>query len=161
MKKFKTIIFSSVHFLASGITLYAQQGASTAGGDAFGAGGNVSYTFGQIDYINTTGSGGVITQGIQQPYEILVTTGIDEKGIDLSASVYPNPTTDFVLLKIENNKVENFNFQRCDNQGKILLNKKVESNETNIFTTDLACSIYFIKVLKNNVEVKAFKIIKN
>jgi len=144
-----------------GITnIFAQQGSEAVGGDALGSGGAASYSIGQIDYISATGSGGTINQGIQQPYEIFV-TGIDAIGIDLTASVYPNPASDFVLLTVVSSKSENFTFQLYDIQGKILLNKKVESNETPISMSELANAIYFIKVYKNNNEVKTFKIIKN
>jgi hypothetical protein len=148
-------------FLLGNKNLLAQQGTSAGGGEAIGSGGSASYTIGQIDYISAADSGGTITQGIQQPYEILIVTGMDENGIDLTISVYPNPATDFVLLKMENNKLENFTYQLYDIQGKILLNKKVESRKTSISMIDLAHAIYFIKVLKNNIEVKTFKIIKN
>jgi hypothetical protein len=161
MKILKTIVVSfSVLFF--GITnLLAQQGTSASGADASGSGGTASYTIGQTDYSTASGSGGIITQGIQQPYEIFIVTGIEEKSIDLTASVYPNPTTDFVLLKVENSISANFTFQLYDIQGKILLNKKVENNQTSISMADLANAVYFIKVLNNNNEVKTFKIIKN
>jgi hypothetical protein len=161
MKTLKTILFSNCLLLFSITNLLAQQGTNASGGEASGSGGSASFTIGQTDYISATGSGGKINQGIQQPYEILVTTGIDEKGIDLTTSVYPNPTTDFVLLKLENCKSANFTFQLYNIQGKIILNKKVESNETTISMADLADAIYFIKVLNNDKEVKIFKIIKN
>lgn len=160
MKAIKKIQFSC-YLLLFGITkLLAQQGSGTLGGDALGSGGTASYTIGQIDYITATGTGGIITQGVQQPYEIFIVTGIEEKDIDLTTSVYPNPTTDFILLKVENTKSKHFTFQLYDIQGKILLNKKVESNETSISMAYLANTIYFIKVLNNNNEVKIFKIIK-
>ena len=161
MKRFETIAFICFVFLLGNKNLLAQQGTSAGGGEAIGSGGSASYTIGQIDYISAADSGGTITQGIQQPYEILIVTGMDENGIDLTISVYPNPATDFVLLKMENNKLENFTYQLYDIQGKILLNKKVESRKTSISMIDLAQAIYFIKVLKNNIEVKTFKIIKN
>ena len=160
MKTFKTILISGC-LLFGAANLRAQQGTNASGGNATGSGGSASFTVGQIDYITATGSGGAVTQGVQQPYEILITTGIETKGIDLTASVYPNPATDFVLLKIENSNSANFTFQLYTIQGKILLNKKVESNETSISMADLADAIYFIKVFNNNKEVKTFKIIKN
>lgn len=46
--------------------LYAQQNIVASGGQATGAGGTVSYSIGQMDYISVTGAGGSITQGVQQ-----------------------------------------------------------------------------------------------
>lgn len=156
------IIILCYCLLSLGATdLYAQCGTVASGGQATGAGGTVSYSIGQVDYITATGSGGTITQGLQQPYEILVIAGIQETGINLSVFVYPNPTTDFVMLKFEGNKLENFTYQLYDLQGKTLINKKVEGSQTAISVVDFANSTYFIRVLNNNKEVKKFKIIKN
>lgn len=149
-------------FLLFGMTnLFAQQGVNASGGEATGTGGLVSYTIAQTDFITATGSGGIVTQGIQQPYQIIIGTGLEEKGIQLTASVYPNPTNDFILLKVENKKLEGFTFQLCDIQGKILLNKKIENSETLITMTDLNDATYFINVFNDIIEVKTFKIIKN
>jgi len=43
-----------------------------------------------------------VAQGVQQPCEISIGTGIEEvEGITLQCSVYPNPATDILMLKIE------------------------------------------------------------
>ena len=159
----KTIkYFLGFCFLFCGIfKFYAQQGTVASGGDATGSGGSISFTIGQIDFVSATDIGGSVNQGLQQPYEIFVVTGVEEKGITLSASVYPNPTSDFVILKVKNGILENFTLQLCDIQGKILFNKKIESSETTVSMVDLSNAIYFIKVLNNNNEVKVFKVIKN
>jgi hypothetical protein len=47
--------------------LMAQQGFVATGGDATGAGGSVSYSIGQVDYLSAEGSGGFINQGLQHP----------------------------------------------------------------------------------------------
>jgi len=43
----------------------------------------------------------------------------------------------------------------------LLQDKKVESRETEISMDDLSSSVYFLKVIKDNLEIKTFKIIKN
>jgi len=141
--------------------IFAQKNTVASGSVAIGAGGTVSYSIGQTDFIAATGGGGRITQGVQQPYEIFVVTGIEKKDISLSASVYPNPTNDFVKLVLDNGKEKNLTYQLCDLQGKILSNKIVVDNETNISLTELPTSTYFIKILKSGTEIKTFKIIKN
>lgn len=157
-----TKYFLGFCFLFCGIlNSQAQQGIVSAGGEGNGAGGSISFTIGQIDYTNISTGEGSINEGLQQPYEIFIVTGIEEKGIEINAAVYPNPATDFIILKVENWESAKFSYQLVDIQGKILLNKKVENNETTIPFTELSGALYFIKVLKNNNEVKTFKIIKN
>jgi hypothetical protein len=143
-----------------GIAIQAQQTISGSGGNAAGKGGTVSYTVGQVDYITNTG-GGTVTQGVQQPYEILIATGIEEaKNIILECSVFPNPASRFLKLKIENYKLKNLSYQLYDMNGKLLESKTVDNNETTISIENIVPSTYFLKVTDNNKEVKAFKIIK-
>ena len=158
MKHKKT--FMSAAFLLLGLGgLHAQENAVTTGGEATGAGGTASYSVGQVVYTTNTGTNGSVAQGVQQPYEISTTVGINETSINLELSVYPNPTTDYWTLKVEDNT--ELNYQLYDNQGKIIENKKVTANSTTISMEALPKSIYFLNVTDNKQVVKTFKIIKN
>ena len=108
------------------------------------------------------GSNGSVAQGVQQPFEISVVTGLEEaKGINLSVSAYPNPTTDFLNLKVGNYDNTNLSYQLFDISGKLLETKKLVGNQTNIVMSNLVPATYFVKVTDGNKEVKTFKIIKN
>ena len=161
MKKI-TVALSALCMLIFGLTaLQAQEAVSATGGNASGTGGSVSYSIGQVVYTTNTGTNGSVTQGVQQPYEFFIVTGIEEaKGINLVISSYPNPVTDYVKLKVENYKVGNLNYQLYDMNGKLLQNRKVDGNETTIPMGNLVPSTYFLKVTDNQKEVKTFKIIK-
>jgi len=157
MKHKKTI--ASIAFLFLGLGgLHAQQTITTTGGEATGTGGTASYTVGQVVYITNTGTNGSVAQGVQQPYEISTTVGINETSINLELSVYPNPTTNYLTLKTEDNS--ELSYQLYDIQGKIIENKKVNSNSTNISLEKQPMATYFLKVTKNNQIIKTFKIIK-
>jgi hypothetical protein len=158
MKHKKTI--TSIAFLLLGLGgLYAQESPTTAGGEATGTGGTASYSVGQVVYTTATGTNGSVAQGVQQPYEISTTVGIKETAITLELSVYPNPTTDYLTLKVEDNT--ELNYQLYDLQGKVIENKKVTANSTTIKMEALPKSIYFLNITKNIRIVKTFKIIKN
>jgi hypothetical protein len=161
MKKINTLITGICILLWSATDLKAQQGSAATGGEAAGAGGTVSYTIGQMDYITTTGNGGTISQGLQQPYQINVATGMQETGINLTCALYPNPTTDFVVLTVQKEDVENMSFSLLDVQGKLIQHQKLSSSSTTISMVNYADALYLIKVFNNNTEVKSFKINKN
>jgi hypothetical protein len=151
---------TSVALLLLGLGgLHAQEIPTAAGGEATGSGGTVSYSVGQVVYTTATGINGSVTQGVQQPYEVSTTVGINETSINLELSVYPNPTTDYLTLKVDDNS--NLNYQVYDLQGKVIENKKVSSTTTSINVENLPKAIYFLNVTKNNRIVKTFKIIKN
>lgn len=154
---------SAVLLLGLGLTgLQAQEATLTTGGEASGSGGTVSYSVGQVVYFTNTGTTGSVAQGVQQPYEISVVTGIPEaKDISLSVSAYPNPTSDYLNLKVENYDNKNLSYQLFDINGKLLESKKIESNKTSIVMSNFVPATYFLKVTEGNKEVKTFKIIKN
>ena len=147
MKQKKT--FMSIAFLLLGLGgLHAQESPTAAGGEATGTGGTASYSVGQVVYTTATGTNGSVAQGVHQPYEISTVVGINETTIQLELSVYPNPTTNYLTLKVE--KTENLNYQLFDMQGKIIENQKVANNSTTIKMEDLPIATYFLKVTKNN-----------
>jgi hypothetical protein len=152
-----------VHLFVLGLTrLQAQEATITTGSNASGSGGSVSYSIGQMVYTTNTGINGSMAQGVQQPFEISLVTGLEEaEGISLQCSVYPNPTTDYLVLKVENFDKENLSYQLIDINGKPIENKNITGNETNIIMSDLVPATYFLKVTLNNKEVKTFKIVKN
>ncbi len=159
----KKIIILSCYLLGLGlVNVQAQSNTVANGGEATGSGGTVSYSVGQVDYITAIGSGGIITQGVQQPYEILITTGlVEDNDILLQSTTYPNPASDYIMLKVENYKSENLTYQLYDVTGKNLENKKIDNTETNIVLSTLAPATYFLKIIQNDKEIKSFKIIKN
>ena len=159
----KKLKLSIVILLGVGLTgLQAQEAIPATGGNASGSGGTASYSVGQVFYTtNDGGANGSVAQGVQQPYEISIITGIEEaKEIILSVSAYPNPTTDYLTLKVGNFELSTLKFQLYDMNGKLLQNKKIEGGETNILMSNFASATYFLKVIQDNKEVKTFKIIK-
>jgi hypothetical protein len=139
----------------------AQETIPASGGNASGNGGSVSYSVGQVVFSTNTGTSGSEAQGVQQPYEISIVTGNEQfKSINLTCSAFPNPTTDFLTLKIEGEIQPHFIASLVDLNGKILLAKKVVSAETIFPMGIFVPATYFLKIDTNNQEIKSFKIIK-
>jgi hypothetical protein len=142
-------------------TLKAQQSTTSSGGNSSGIGGTVAYSLGQIVYNTHNGSIGSVAQGVQQPYEISTISGIEDHQISLNIEAYPNPTSDFIQLKIDGEKFQDLSYQIIDVNGKLIENKKIVSSTENIPMGNLKNATYFLKVTTINQEVKTFKIIKN
>jgi hypothetical protein len=158
-KVLKLITLISLIFLLP--DLMAQNCVAASGGEASGSGGTVSYTIGQVFYRINSGSYGTVTEGVQQPAEIFVITGIIKTDIMLKVSVFPNPAKLFVILKVDDEKIEKFRYQLYDIDGKLLIAKNVTESETSIDISMLKSSVYFLKIINSNREEKTFKIIKN
>jgi len=158
--KLVTIVILLIFGLSN---LQAQEAIPATGGEANGSGGSASYTVGQVVYITNVGTNGnSVAEGVQQPYEIFVVTNIPEaKDINLSVSAYPNPTTNYLTVKVEDYETANLQYLVFDINGKLLQTVKATGQETRIKINNLVNGNYFIKVLNNKKEIKVFKIIKN
>lgn len=140
--------------------LHAQESVLSGSGSASGDG-TVSYSVGQVFYLTKSGTDGAITEGIQQPFEILIPIGIDnDKGITLECLIYPNPVNRFVKLKIENHEIINLSYQLYTMNGLLLQNMKIESDETFIPMEDLAKATYILKITENGKTLNTFQVIK-
>ncbi len=147
--------------LCSTLVGYSQQNTVASGGDASGAGGTVSYTIGQIDYEALSSASGTVTQGVQQPFEIFA-VGLDEFGYSISASLYPNPTVNSVILTVDAwDTYSDAAFQLTDEQGRIVRLGEVKAQETTIQVSDLANACYYLNIVVSDRLVKSFKLIKN
>ena len=141
--------------------LQGQETIPVTGGNASGSGGSVSYTVGQILYNTISGTSGSVAHGIQQPYEISIVTAVENtEEVTLEYSVYPNPTRGLIKLIIKPFDHDNWRFRLYDLNSILLQDKKIENAETEISLENLSASMYFLKVLNNNMEIKVFKIVK-
>jgi hypothetical protein len=161
----KKLYLSVVLLFALGLTrLNAQESVNVSGDNALGSGGSVSYSVGQVVYTTNSGTTGTVSQGVQQPYEISVITGFEDiKWMNLNCSVYPNPTTDYLTLKIDASAsipIRNLSYQLYDMNGRLLESGKLESHETQIVMVNLVPETYLLEVFDQNKIVKSFKIIK-
>ncbi len=158
----KNTILFFLSFLFS-FSLKAQtshQVLSASGGDATGSGGSVAYSVGQIVYTTSTGTTGSVAQGVEQAYEIY-SVGIKETTLNISLSVFPNPTSDFLTLKVEDYNNEALSYNLIDEQGKLILSAQITNQETQVAMSTLARGSYFINIVQANKKIQTFKIIKN
>jgi hypothetical protein len=161
MNKPKCILFF-LFLIAINIVIDGQNTIPATGGNATGTGGTLSYSVGQIVYSTLSGQNGKLAQGVQQPYEISVTTAIENtENIFVDYRVYPNPTRGLIKLNVGSSDYEKMRFRLYDINGVLLQDKKVEAMETEVSMENLTFSVYILKVIYNNREVKVFKIVKN
>lgn len=155
MKHILTLFFFTFFLSAQ-----AQQSVNVSGGNASGSNGNASYSVGQVVYATATGTNGSANQGVQQPFDISTLGTDDFPNISLAMSVYPNPTSASVSLKIDNFDLEHVSYVLADVQGKLISNGKITQTETPISLENTASGVYFLLISNNAKAMKTFKIIK-
>ncbi len=144
------------------ISSYSQKNTVVSGGIATGSTGSSSYSIGQIDYKTQISTSGFVSQGVQQPFEVIVLDVTDEDEPLVNVFVYPNPTKDIATINFEDYlKWDKLKYILVDMNGKIIQeNKKITDNNTSIDISGLPLGIYFLNVTTNEKPLKTFKIIK-
>jgi hypothetical protein len=152
-----------IHALALlfGIIANSQTANVSAGGNLSGSGGTISFTVGLVEYTTNTSAAGSLAQGVQQAFEIQTLSGLNFTKINVSFSVYPNPTVDVLTLNIGDFDYSNATYQLFDFTGKLLLDKKINSSITTISMQLFPQAAYLLNVIDNKNSIKTFKIIKN
>lgn len=136
--------------LASGVLLVlsttsnAQSAVATAGGDASGSNGSVSFTVGQVDYISISNGSGVISQGVQQPYEIFQIIGVDEIKPEETIAVYPNPTNGLLQIRREGN-TPTTQLTIYDALGQLVESRLLNVAQSTIDLSALSNGMYYLK----------------
>ena len=139
----------------------AQEAIVTAGEDGTGSEGSVSFSIGQILYTVSGGSSGEVLHGVQQPYEIyIVSIGDQFQDLGISLSIYPNPVTDILILKVQTLVWSDLDFRLYSNEGRILLSGKLSFSETKMDMSQLAAGVYLLQVNLAEDALKTFKIVK-
>jgi len=162
MKHFNKLLIAFC-LIAHVTTIQAQNTTSASGGRAIGDGGVVNYTVGQAFYTTNTGTTGSLAEGVQQAYEISVETGIEETGISMNISVYPNPIQHYLHLQVDAStllNIQTLRYQLFDINGRLIGSERIVSDITTIVTSHLSPATYFVKILGDNIELKSYKIIK-
>jgi len=144
--------------LLSFSTTYSQKSIVATGGKATGTGGTASFSVGQISYKSPDGN--IVSDGVQQPYEIVTLGKSNFENISLEMNVFPNPTADELRLKIGENE-EILSYQLFEINGKSLSDsQKIADQETIINFKNLDKGIYLMQITSKNQNLKTFKIIK-
>lgn len=140
--------------------LFAQQDILSASCDAAGTSGTVSWSIGQVSYSAWTTTTGIITEGVQQPYEIFTMAVLEKFTSDLECLVFPNPTTGNVTVKFPDHTLNNLSFRIYDMEGTRVSENIIDSEEVPILIDNLKPAIYFLVILEKNQPIKTYKIIK-
>lgn len=154
----KTILLSI--FLTISHFSFAQQSFVGAGGDASSEEGYISYSVGQIFYTSVNTNRGSNSQGVQQAYEIVELTKTPDSK-KLKMVVYPNPTSNFIILEMKGEEIPKLTYVLYELNGKILKNGAVNARTTELSMNDMESAVYLLKIYRGKKLIKSFRIIKN
>ena len=140
-----------------------QDAVPAAGGDASGSGGSVSFSFGQLIYNTYVGSSGSVVEGMQQPFEISLITGMEGIQISgLSLSLYPNPANDLLTAELKHARGAGqlITLEVFDAYGKRMHVFTLVEGLTTLTISDLTPGLYFIRAFDGIQSIQTYKLIK-
>ena len=154
------LFFVGVFFFTQ--QLQAQQATLSSGGNGTGTGGSFAYSIGQTVYTAQSNSSISLSKGVQQGFELFLITGHeDENRFGLAATVFPNPTANYLTVEIKNYSpdaaMEIFLF---DAKGQQVHRQQVVDVQTQIAVEYLSPALYVLKLIQGNKLVKVVKVIK-
>jgi hypothetical protein len=118
----------------------------------------VTYTVGQVAYLQANTISGAVFQGVQQPFYIV---GVEEvSGLDISCSLFPNPTGDQVTLTVNGFSNQPLRYQLYDMHGRLIASSDIQGSETTIPLQDLPAATYILTVKDEHNGMLSFKIVK-
>lgn len=140
----------------------AQNNTVSSGGEATTSnGGTVSYTVGQVFYQQKDNAQNSLVEGVQQPYDITISTGNIESP-EFSLTAYPNPTSDILTLRKSNDHTGELYVTLYGYDGKLLFENNSKDTEVEIEMSSFAQGSYFLVVKNKSREtLQSFQIIKN
>jgi hypothetical protein len=145
--------------LISGISSFGQSNTVSAGGNAEGSNGSVSYSVGQVFYVTAEGENGNVNQGVQQPYDAEIITGVERK--DIRAVIYPNPTFGQIQLQFDSDLYSNCRAELIDGSGKLIAAQDQLSSQNTFSLEMLTSGIYTLSVYQNDLLLKSFRVVKS
>jgi hypothetical protein len=146
--------------MSTGLILFGQSSVNAAGGSVSNDSGSVSYSIGQVAFVSASNSSGSVHQGVQYAFEISI-LDVEDKSLNLSLNVFPNPTQSKLNLRVGNLQEGKLSYQLLGLDGKVLSKETLETEETLIDMQQLPSAAYFVEVQLDSKKVQTFKIIKN
>ncbi len=157
MKHFFSILFFLTLWSPQTV---AQQNTVASGGDYNGSNGTVSFSIGQIDYLNITNANGNVNQGVQQPYQIL-DNSVNQSDLNVNITIGPNPSSNELTVVADFTNMKDVSGYITEQNGKILKKKQILNINPSFDLKDLSSGTYFLIIEQNDQILKSFKIIKN
>lgn len=122
--------------------------------------------YGNGFYTLTTSTGEIIGSGAafrnqKTNHFIIGAIPTEETKESKSVFVYPNPASSLLNIFIENSTINPDNYTIVNSLGQIIKSKKiVTKQDLQVNVSDIAQGIYFLKLTKNESEIKTIRFIK-
>jgi hypothetical protein len=141
------------------LLVHGQSAVLSAGGDALGIGGSVSFSLGQLADDHPAATTGNVQEGVQQPY-VDGSTLISERPGTTDVSVSPTVTADQVTVQLPNMMGHRWSVTVFDVHGRLVVQRSVKDARTDLSLAHLASGVYHLLIQHDMRAVRTFTIIR-
>ncbi len=114
---------------------------------------SLSWSIGEVMTESFSTNDLFLTQGFQQSMDYATNIKLDKTN-DFYISIYPNPASNYLFVKIPSSTsfIQNNSFllSVIDVNGKTIMNQKINQQVSNINISDYLSGVYFIKIINPN-----------
>ena len=153
----KNLLFFSLSILLIPFGTNAQQVISSGGEYFENSTVSISWTLGEPVTETISNGTNILTQGFQQT-KLSASEIFTLNSEVYNISLFPNPTLNIVNLKISD--FNNLTYNISEVNGKLLKERKIISENTEISFAKLPAAVYLLKVFNNKEIIKVFQIVK-
>ena len=132
---------------------------AASGGSGQGGGTSMTWTLGETA-VAIIGAGNMMfTPGFHQP--VLIANAISSvDGLPFTIEVYPNPSSDFIIIQLRDVGFQEFKYLLYDAGGRLIYQVKPDKATTCIDLGRYASGLYILKARQAEKEISTFEIIK-
>ncbi len=161
----KSILISLIGIAIMGMPAFVvtegQSGSVATGGEISSADHTLSFSIGPTFYTSFGNDGFYISSGIQHP-EIRIFTRITEnEDLKHEIRVFPNPTSDWINIRIKDPDFLDSDIRLISMEGKVLFSKAIENGELNLPVSQLEPGNYTLLIVNKRELLRSFNIIKS
>lgn len=139
---------------------YSQSGLVSSGGNGNGAGGKISFSVSQVLDHSSKSATKSISEGVQQPFEIQVSTGVKLGNLPFEVSVFPNPSSSEIQILRSSDQYQSAQASFYDMAGHMLLQQEMTESTTKINLQAFPAGIYTLRISLKYYGEQTFQVVK-
>jgi len=155
--KTKKILFTISGLFTVIVAVQSQEVIATSGDYFENSSGSVAFTIGEPVTATLIKDDKILTQGFHQS-EITIETEYILPALEFEITAFPNPANDYVILKAD--QFEGLHYLLYTIEGEQIQQGLLDSDQTEINFSHFQPSVYLLRVVEGNKDLKTFKIIK-
>ena len=125
---------------------YSQYSINAAGSDITSSTGSISQSVGIVSYTTLSNTDYSISQGVQHPFERMISSIGSEQVLDFNFSFYPNPVNEFLQYSIQSDNDIHYKYSIINMNGLLVASSELKDTRGKINFGELKSGFYLLLI---------------